>query len=225
MKRNTNSGILLCSKGLFCFLFIASVLVAQAQERKTVRLGLNYGVGSQSIFPFNSPNYLYDNKYLKMQINYLLQQKSKWIFELNIEPSYYECRHQLLNMYYVQPHFGADYIDQRAKFTQLITFNEYALNIGLISRRYILTNLSIYFLESIGPMIGDQGTERLRKGFAFSDIFAFGTSYKIKRIQFDLRLSLRHTSNAGLYFPNYGHNSSCIEGGCSLELGGFKSRK
>jgi hypothetical protein len=67
-------------------------------------------------------------------------------------------------------------------------------------------------------MISGEDTERLKKGFAFSDILGFGFSYKQKNILFDLRMSLRHNSNANFYQPNDGHNSVGIESGISFQL-------
>ena len=67
-------------------------------------------------------------------------------------------------------------------------------------------------------MISTQDTERLRKDFAFSDILGFGFSYKQKQVLIDLRLTLRHSSNADFYQPNYGHNSIGIESGISFQL-------
>ncbi|MEE2801006.1 MAG: acyloxyacyl hydrolase, partial [Bacteroidota bacterium] len=60
----------------------------------------------------------------------------------------------------------------------------------------------------IGPMYGTQTTERLKRGFSFSDVLSIGTQYQVDEHEFIITYSLRHTSNAGLKFPNSGHNSS-----------------
>src|ERR1700690_580073 len=105
---------------LICFLSISFAFSSRAQEKTDrFRLGLNAGIGSQSVFPFNSSDYTYRNTYFKVQLNYLLKQKPKWNFELNVEPGIYFSRHQLLNPFYVQPNRGPDYLEQRARFTQL----------------------------------------------------------------------------------------------------------
>lgn len=79
-------------------------------------LGLNYGQSTQSKFPFNNSDYLHYNKYLKIQINYLLGKKKKFSFELNIEPGIYYSQHQLLNEHFIQPGRGIDYLEQRERF-------------------------------------------------------------------------------------------------------------
>ncbi len=183
-----------------------------------ISLGLNYGKSFQKNFLFNNQNYLYENTYFKIQINYLLTQRKRFRFELNIEPSLYFSKHQLLNKYFIQPEKNPNYLEQRVRFTEEKLFNEYAINVGIIVRYKIKNNLSTYLLGSIGPMISGQDTERLKKGFAFSDIFGIGFSYKQKIILFDLRLSIRHNSNANLYQPNHGHNSLGLESGISFQL-------
>ena len=64
-----------------------------------IRLGLNYGFGTQQSYPFNSKDYTYDVQFYKIQINYLLNKRTKWSFEINVEPSIYINEHQLLNKY------------------------------------------------------------------------------------------------------------------------------
>lgn len=203
---------------LCCTLFFMAAVASSQDVQGKFRLGFNYGIGKQSVFPFNNPDYSYENQFFKFQINRLLTQRGKFSFELNAEPGIYISKHQLLNMYYVQPNRGPDYLAQRERLTKLKTFNEYVLNVGLLTRYTTTTNVSLYFLASAGPMYGDTATERLAKGFAFSDVVALGASYTISKISFDLRFSLRHTSNADLYYPNAGHNSTCIEAGFLFQL-------
>ena len=67
-------------------------------------------------------------------------------------------------------------------------------------------------------MITDTETERLSKGFAFSDVLALGFSLKVDKVIFDVRPSLRHVSNAQLQSSNAGFNTSNIEFGISFSL-------
>jgi hypothetical protein len=73
-------------------------------------------------------------------------------------------------------------------------------------------------LGSIGPMISDTETERLAKGFAFSDIVDLGVGYKVGKIMFEVRPGVRHVSNANLQSPNSGLNSSNINFSISVAL-------
>lgn len=209
---------------LFLFFLISTIVIFKVYSQKNKKhntglfLGLIYGQAAQDKFPFNNSNYLYSNKYFKFQINYLLSEKKKVIYELNIEPSIYFSEHQLLNKYFIQPNRGDDYLEQREKFTEKRSFGEYAINFGIILRCKIINSFSTYILGSIGPMISFKGTERLKKGFAFSDICGCGFSYQQKKLRFDLRLTVRHNSNFELFYPNNGHNSTGIEGGVSVQL-------
>jgi hypothetical protein len=199
-------------------IFVFNVYSQKNTEDKRLLFGLNYGQASQNKTPLNDQDYSYNNQYFKIQINYLLLNKNKISYELIIEPSLYLSEHQLLNKYFIQPHETPDYLSLREIFTQKRAFNEYVLNIGIIMRYKIINNFSSYVLGSIGPMFSDEDTERLRKGFAFSDIFGLGFSYERKKVVFDLRLTVRHNSNADLYLPNGGHNSIGVESGISFRL-------
>ncbi|WP_299618420.1 acyloxyacyl hydrolase [uncultured Tenacibaculum sp.] len=198
-----------------CSLFL-SLQFVNAQERK-IYLGLNYGRATQNSFPLNDPDYSYDNQYLKVQINYPLTFKENFNFELLIEPSVYFANHKLLNEQFVLP-TTENYLELREKFTKRRAFEEYALNIGILVRYNVFSNFSSYLLGSVGPMISNEDTERLRRGFAFSDILGLGFSWKQKRILFDFRLTLRHNSNLNFASPNKGHNSFGIESGISFQL-------
>jgi len=202
----------------FNIILVFNVYSQKKEKDKRLLFGLNYGQASQNKTPLNDKDYLYNNQYFKIQINYLLLKKKKISYELNIEPSLYLSEHQLLNKYFIQPHETPDYLSLREIFTQKRAFNEYVLNIGIIMRYKIINNFSSYVLGSVGPMFSDKGTERLRKGFAFSDIFGLGFSYELKNVVFDLRLTVRHNSNADLYLPNGGHNSIGLESGISFRI-------
>ena len=207
---------------LFLFITIGLFGYLNAQdndERKNLlKLGFNYGFGTQKSFPFNSKDYDYSVQFYKIQINYQLADKRKWIYELNIEPSFYNAEHQLLNKYYLKPSDREDYIEKREEFTKKKQIKEYVLNFGFLIRHKTFKKISTYALGSIGPMITDTETERMPSGFAFSDIIALGLTYKINSIFLDFRFSLRHVSNANLNSPNNGHNSTNVEIGFMYQL-------
>lgn len=191
---------------LWCLLFLIFI-VSRAQEvnkDKSLRLGFNYGKSTQNIFPFNNPNYAYRNDSFSFQFNYLLSQKKKFRYELNIEPTLYLAEYQLLNKFFRNPNNDPN---NQSDLLENTNFYELALNIGFIVRYKLSKNISTYTLGSLGPMYSGLDTERLKKGFAFSDIFSLGFSYQISKIVFDIRLAIRHNSNADLARPNGGHNS------------------
>lgn len=188
------------------------------ESNKKIRLGFNYGFGKQKNFPFNSIDYSYDIQFYKFQLNYQLNEKRKWIFEINIEPGIYFSEHQLLNKYYVRPDSGDDYLEKRLEYTSKKQIKEYVLNMGLLAKYNIFKNLGTYVLGSVGPMYFDTNTERMNEGFAFSDILGLGITYKIKRIYLDIRYSIRHVSNLNMSLPNNGLNSTNIEFGLTYTL-------
>lgn len=205
---------------LIIFILFSASTHAQDTIPKSnkIRLGLNYGFGTQQSYPFNSKDYTYDVQFYKIQINYLLNKRTKWSFEINVEPSIYINEHQLLNKYYVQPNDGDDYLEKREEFTKIKQLNEYVLNLGFLARYKLFNSFSTYILGSVGPMYSDTNTERMNAGFAFSDIIALGLSYQIKAIFIDFRYSMRHVSNANLSLPNNGYNSMNFEFGFAYQL-------
>ena len=194
-----------------------SILKAQ-EETKKMRLGLDVGFGKQEIFPYNSPDYSYNVRAFKGLINYRVKTMKKFSCEIQLEPGIYSARHRLLNEFYIQPVDGADYLQQREILTKEITITEYAFNAGFVFRYTPKNKFSIYILAGVGPMYSDTRTERLAKGFAFSDVGAVGFCYRTGKLMFEIRPGVRHVSNADLKMPNAGHNSSNIDFGISLFL-------
>jgi hypothetical protein len=92
------------------------------------------------------------------------------------------------------------------------------LNLGIILRKPISKSINVFFLASTGPMISDGETERLAKGFAFSNVLALGICFKAQKIEIEIRPNIRHVSNAGLSSPNIGFNTKNIEFGFSLRF-------
>ena len=170
------------------------------------------------MFPYNNSDYSHNVHGYKVLINYPLKKSGKFNFELQVEPGIYIVRHKLLNKFFIQPDKGANYLELRDLFTQERTNTEYALNIGILVMYNLMERMSFFILGSTGPMYTDTETERLAKGFAFSDIFAFGVAYKVGKIMFEIRPGLRHESNLNTQYPNSGHNSSNIDFGISVAL-------
>lgn len=200
-------------KLLLCLLFFFSVLKNVAQEKSRLSIGFNYGFGSE----FNNKNYTFTNHFYKVQLYYKIKETKHFQYEILVQPEVNFGTHQLLNFYFIKPE-EPDYIEKRAKYTQLKDVHEYVLNIGFLVRKPISKSCSFYVLGSIGPMINDTETERMSEGFAFADVLAIGFSAKVQKLQFDLRPSIRHVSNAGLGAENAGYNTRNIEFGISYSL-------
>ena len=195
-------------------IFIFSITTFYGQNTKgETSIAFLYGFGNE----IKNSNYTYTNNYYKVQVSYLIKETNHFKYELVLQPELNFATHQLLNFYFVTPE-ETNYIEKREKYTKLKDIKEYALGIGLCVRKPISKIASVYVLASIGPMITDTETERLSKGFAFSDVLALGFSLKVDKVLFDIRPSLRHISNAQLQSSNAGFNTSNIEFGISFSL-------
>jgi hypothetical protein len=181
------------------------------------RVGVEWSAGKQRFQPFwDDPNYNHDVKGYKLLLNRQLSSRSlppggtaEW--ELQIEPSYYVARHRLLNQYFIGPNWGSDYLEERARLTKGLTVREYVVNVGIVGRRDPTKWLSFFFLASIGPAWVDPGTERLARGFTFSDILGAGVGLRIGRCLFEVHPGLRHVSNLYTQKPNHGYNSATLD--------------
>jgi hypothetical protein len=188
------------------------VFIGEAQiQKENLKIGIGYGYGKANVFPFRQSDYSHEIYFYKVHINYLLKAKRKWFYEMQVEPSFNVVKHQLLNKWFVKPSDSNNYEELRELYTQERLIKEYVLNIGFIMRYALCTNFSLYGTVSVGPMISDAGTERLAKGFAFSDVLGAGISYMLGKTRLDFRYSTRHTSNLQMKIPNNGHNTTNME--------------
>jgi hypothetical protein len=181
--------------------------------QKNIRIGFDLGHGTQRAFPFHDPVYYRKTTGYKVEIYYPLKE-ARWSWEVLVEPSYYYARQRLrIPEYVTEAEYGPDYLELRAVYSQMRTINEFALNAGIVSRYNFSSAFSAFFLISSGPFYGDKKTERLAKGFAFSDVTALGTTYANGRLRFEFRAGLRHVSNLNTQHPNKGHNTSTLDFG------------
>lgn len=200
-------------KTLIILILIFSLNTFSQQSKHPISIGLNYGFGSE----VKNTNYTYTNHYYKLQFNYTLSKTKNFVYQILLQPEINFATHQLKNLYFVTPD-EPDYIAKREKYTKLKNINEYVLGVGFLIRKPISKSLSIYVLGSVGPMITDTETERLTKGFAFSDVLSLGISFRTEKLIFDIRPSLRHNSNAGLQSSNAGFNTKNVEFGITFPL-------
>ena len=190
-------------KSILLFIFFIGISVVFGQEKASkFSVGASYGFGNE----LKNTDYTYTNRYVKGQVYYSLKKTKNFEFQVLLEPEINFATHQLLNFYFVTPD-EPNFEERRARFTKLKDIREYVLHVGFLVRKPLTESFSIYALVSVGPMFTDTETERLSKGFAFSDVFGLGISYKTKHVTFDFRPNLRHNSNAGLQNSNAGFNT------------------
>ena len=184
---------------------------------KWLRSGLVFGHASQNTFIKQESDYRYESKIVKLSNHFNWSRKRKHSWEILVEPSYYQSKHQMINYWFIS-HTVVNAGELRAKFMQPKSINEYVLNVGIVYRRYLNFNSSLFATLNSGPMYIDTDTERLKKGFAFSDVLSVGYNYRIKKLSFDAKFMFRHASNANLQMPNFGLNSSGFEIGSYYEF-------
>jgi hypothetical protein len=200
---------LLFSSILFLFF---TVLYPQDRNQR-VTLGFYYGFGKD----ISNRNYSYNCHYYKLQINYAIKKSKKIRYDLSIQPE--------INFAEFQSN-GDDPIvsnplnstEKSSGFTNSKLIKECILNLGFKMSKPISGKCSVYLLGSIGPMITDKETDRLSRGFAFSDVFAIGLTFRTSKMVFDLRPSFRHVSNAHLKDINRGYNIINAEFGIYFPL-------
>ena len=204
----------MCRKIFFILIIVFSSKAFYAQDKLSkVKFGFEYGIGNE----LKNSDYTYTNSYYKLQLYYTVKQTKRFKYEVLLQPELNFAKHQLLNFYFVQPD-DPNYIEKREKYTKLKDIKEYVLNIGFLMRKPIFKTTSIYVLGSVGPMIIDTETERLSKGFAFSNVVALGITFKVNKITFDVRPNFRHVSNAGLQKLNSGYDTTNIDFGFLFSL-------
>jgi hypothetical protein len=206
------------------YLLVISLLIsvfAYSQDSiprfRWLRSGLVIGFASQNTFMKQEWDYTYESKIIKFSNHFNLSRKRKHSWEILVEPSYYRSKHQMINYWFIS-HTVPNGDELRAKFMPLKTINEYVLNVGMVYRRYLNLHSSVYATLNSGPMYIDTDTERLKKGFAFSDILSVGYNYKMQKISFDAKCMIRHASNANMQMPNFGLNSVGFEIGSYYEF-------
>lgn len=202
---------------VFILFFLANNIIEAQIKKENIKLGVSYGTGYNK-FPFKSKDYSHEVDFYKVIINYKIVQKKRWSYEINLEPSYNIAEHQLLNKWFIKDTDSENYLELRDLYTQKRTIKEYVINIGFVARYSFFKTFSGYVIGSVGPMISNKATERLAKGYAFSDVFGLGVSYQMGKTQLNFRYSIRHTSNLELKAPNNGHDSTNIECAILIQL-------
>ncbi len=187
-------------------------------SRNWLRTGVVYGFSSQNTYISQDSDYKYESQIFKISNHFNLSKKERHSWEILVEPSYYRSKHESFNYwhaFFTKNQSGAELRDE---YMPLKNMNEYALNLGIIYRYNLNSNWSVYAMGNVGPMYMDTDTERMKKGFAFSDIFGLGSNYKVGKLSFDVKTMIRHVSNANFQYPNFGYNAVGFEFGMYYEF-------
>ncbi len=192
---------------------------SQSKDHKLMPdvIGLYAGIGNEHTFLFDDPDYSYKTSYIKASFQYALNHK-KYQWRLAVQPQIHFLKHQLLNRFFVRE-IEENFEEDRITFTTLKSMRLYALTFEISVRRNIFKNLEASAFFAVGPGIIDTRTERLAKGFTFTENIGFALHYRISRQLFlALRPTFSHVSNARIQLPNSGYNVMNIEAGISWNL-------
>jgi len=208
-------------RSLFLIIILCKAIGSGAQEKKLPlkprNLTVYYGFGNEQNILFDDNDYLYKSKHIKISFEYPLNERV-YHLSLAIQPQIHFLKHQLLNKFFVQPS-QENFEENRIIFTQLKSMKLYALEFEINISRIIFKKMEAKAFLGVGPAYIDTKTERLSKGFTFVQSFGFAFRYQfVKKLFFELRPHLRHTSNAGISLPNSGYNTLNLEMGLSIEF-------
>lgn len=167
------------------------------------KIGVSIGHGGQYIVPVS-----YDYNATIFQVHYFRRifGNDKWSVDLNL-----------------MPNFVTTYFYKNLQDSIRHNSYEFGLNGGVILRRAVAGQTSLYMALTAGPHYIEETPDRQRPGFIFSDNLSLGMLIGLnKQIYLDLRASLRHVSNAQLMLPNKGMNNVLFYIGAIIPLEGKK---
>jgi len=201
---------------VFCF----NSLTINAQNKEWYapsKIGFSYSYGNQEKPFLHDEDYSYNTRLFKIQFFYPLK-SGKFNLDIVFEPTLGFAEHQLLNEHFVKP-VEPNYMAMREEFTTKKKLTEYILNTNLLVGYKLNRSNSMYALIGISPIYLSKRTERLPKGFAFTEVIGLGITSKIyKKVYIDMKGYYRHISNAELNQPNSGINTALLEVGFNVEL-------
>ena len=171
------------------------------------KIGILFNNANEKNFLFDDLDYYYKTNTLKGQLFYKLGNTFGLNFDLVLQPQIQFIKHQLLNKHFVQPEYGANYLEKRIEFTQLKSIHLYALEFGVNIRKRITKKLNIQAQIGLGFSIIDTETERLAKGFTFIENGSLGLEYKTStKTSIYIGSNIGHVSNFDFQEPNSGYN-------------------
>jgi hypothetical protein len=206
---------------------ILSILIsysALSQDKKKnvlkpYKIGFLYNNATNENFINDDSDYTYKTNTYKAQAFYELGIWKGLNLELIAQPQIQFLKHQLINEQFVTPD-QANFLEKRTEFTQLKSMQLYGIEFGFSAKKTITTKLDIQGTISLGFNFIDTRTERLAKGFTFTENFSLGFSYQTFPNSF-LYLGTNlfgHVSNLNFQKPNDGYNILGFEIGLSYKL-------
>lgn len=209
-------------KLFFCYFIFTGICFGQQKKKSFLypnKIGFLYNYGDEKNFLFDDKDYYYTTNVLKAQAFYNLGSWKSFDFELIAQPQVQFIRHQLLNVFYVQPNGNDNYLELRERYSKLKSMHLYGFELGFGVKKEIFNNLNAHFTLGLGVASIDTETERLAKGFTFIENFSLGLSHRIfKDTDIYLGTNFGHVSNLDFQLPNDGYNILGFEIGLQYSL-------
>ncbi len=204
---------------LFVLCFIFSNLTAQ-HIKKPKYWGIHFGYSTQQTEPFHSNDYDLEQGHVLGQLRLKNYTFKKAKIQFLAEGGYYYAQHQLINKWFTSTELFKDFPeDFHQEMLQKKPIHKLVFHAAVEIAQYLNPKTQVFGYAAIGPMWTSQQTERLAKGFAFSDNIGVGVKFKISRkIWLSNMVIIRHESNANLKFPNSGHNTLGVRLGIVFNL-------
>jgi hypothetical protein len=209
-------------KFLYICLFL-NIYLAICQDKRTsilkpFKIGVLFNYGTNENFMFDDPDYTYSTKNYKLQAFYDLGNWKNIDFELIVQPQIQSLQHQLLNFFYVTPD-QENFEEKTIEFMKPKAMNLYGLEFGFASKLKLTKKLDLQGTISLGFNYIDTRTERLAKGFTFTENFSLGFSHQLFEKSFlYVGTNFGHVSNLNFQKPNDGYNILGLEVGYSYQL-------
>lgn len=166
-------------------------------------LGFNIGYGNQEISGVQiDTEHDYEVVMIQGQYHFEILRKKSWNLELVVLP---------------QLNYSKFFLNSE---TTKDHGYELGVGFGLLFRKIIVQDqLDAYLMIASGPHYVSGVPERQDSGFIFSDVVAMGfLSPMFKDLLFNLKIGLRHMSNAGLKPKNAGVNNLIVSAGLLYRL-------
>lgn len=203
---------------LFCFSFSFYAQKVKKNRLIPYKIGVLYNYGTEENFIFNDKDYSYSTNTYKGQAFYKLGNWKGLEIELIVQPQFQFLKHQLLNLFYVEPDED-DYLQKREEFSRKKNMHLYAIEFGFAAKKKLTNKLDLQGTISLGFSYIDTRSERLAKGFTFIENFSVGFSYQTSNKTFlYLGSNFGHVSNLNFLSPNDGYNILGMEIGFSYKL-------
>ncbi len=188
--------------------------------KKPKHWGIHFGYSTQQTAPFHSIDYDFEQGHVLGQFRLKNHTLKKIDIQFFAEGGYYYAQHQLINKWFTSTkffnHFPEDF---HQEMLQKKPIHQVVFHAAVEIVHFLNPKTQVFGYAAIGPIWTSQQTERLAKGFAFSDNIGVGVKFKLsQKMWLSNMVVIRHESNANLKFPNSGHNTLGVRVGVVFNL-------